>query len=437
MDNGSPSASKLARRDPAAGEHQLDQHQQLRDDEEQQTGAAPPHRYFSRTHHAPLPPPGFSLEDVSSDEEEEGDACKRAPVHAGLEGRKPDALLSELQLSLPSARAYSVAVQRWSHTRAQRNAYVNLVIVPGGSADTVVLVQHPCAKIPLLRAKAGCLKPGKHLNDEVINFHGALLQDRSLRQRKRDRRRRRMWRKAVAAAKAAVAAAAAAAGAAAAAARLPDPALLDPGPKPPRHSAPRTHHFQTFFWNKLFKDAASPSAPKNTYNYGAVQRWTTPRALKMAGLPYHAAGGGCPVLVCCDRVVVPVHVSDDHWTCALIDNRLRVVAYFDSLGGRGDHVLEALLRWVEDEADDKLDASDLRRAQFANAQKTWRQLHPRVPRQVNLCDCGVVASMVADRVSLGAGFEFDGMCAAKDARVVMFSRLMAGAVLLDPDDEAD
>jgi len=459
--------------------------------------AAPPVRARRAPPRPPAVPEGLTLDDVSSDEEEEEEGddgpAGRLTRALGALGEEEEedgdgdallerALLGELGPLAPANGAPAPAAApyrarppgagavgpRWRPTAEQRAAYARLVLAPGragGPAEGDVIAEHPRAKIPLLREKARCLRPRQWLNDEAVNFYGALLQDRSLRVRRRDRRRRRAWRAAAQeaaeaaaaadgtasapssfrqhqqqqpqsnsrpAAAAAAKAAAAAATATAAAAGLPsapdpDP---DPGPEapPPRRSAPRAHHFPTFFWNKLYKDAASPSAPGMAYNYGAVRRWTTARALRLAGLPYHASGS---LLLCCDRAVVPIHVSESHWCCAVVDFRLRAAAYLDSLGGRGDDVLEALLRWVEDEADDKLAADDQRRARFADARGTWRRLHPRVPQQRNGCDCGVFASLFADRLGLGAAFDFDGACTVEDARVAMFACMMAGEVPLE------
>jgi hypothetical protein len=313
------------------------------------------------------------------------------------------------------------ASPRWHPTPEELYQYERLVVGrgPGGPPEGAELARHARAQIPLLREKARCLRPGTWLNDEAVNFYGALLQDRSLRLRRRDRRRRRAWR---ARARAAIAAARGDPRAAAA-------ALAALGPPPPRHSAPRTHFFQTFFWNKLGKDQPAPGVPPGTYNYPAVRRWTAPGALKRAGLPYQNSDGG--LLLCCDRAVVPVHVSQSHWCCAVVDFRLKAVAYLDSLGGRADKVLEFLLRWVEDEAREKLPPGDPRARPFLNARKEWRRIHPRVPQQRNGCDCGVFASLFADRLGLGVGVDFDGRATERGARVAIFSSLMAGSVPLE------
>ena len=96
---------------------------------------------------------------------------------------------------------------------------------------------------------------------------------------------------------------------------------------------PRCHFFNTFFLNKLFQDAG-------VYDYNKVRRWTTEK--KVGYLP-----------IKCEKVIVPVH-QGVHWVLAVVDLKRKVVSYYDSLLGRDRDVVRNLIKWVVDEAENKL-----------------------------------------------------------------------------------
>ncbi|CAN6878321.1 unnamed protein product [Brassica oleracea] len=93
----------------------------------------------------------------------------------------------------------------------------------------------------------------------------------------------------------------------------------------------KCHFFNTFFYKKLVSDSG--------YNYKAVRRWTTQRKLGYA-------------LIDCDMIFVPIHRSV-HWTLAVINNRDRKFLYLDSLNGVDSKILNALAKYLGDEAKEK------------------------------------------------------------------------------------
>jgi Ulp1 family protease len=229
-----------------------------------------------------------------------------------------------------------------------------------------------------------------------------------------------------------------------------------------------------------------------------VSRWTKPAKLR-------AAGQVSPNILEVDRWVVPVH-QGVHWTCAVVDLQRKVrgwlrghraaaaraaadparctaglpsprthpstpepptppppphtppppptptpfqeLVFLDSLSGGNDMAMEALRRYVADEARDK--AGQVRRGGAARAERpstanrtahalptachvcrlaaqrplipcpalvhppprqeldtsSWPVLTPQVRLQENGCDCGVFTMLFANRVSLGRGFDF-------------------------------
>jgi len=124
---------------------------------------------------------------------------------------------------------------------------------------------------------------------------------------------------------------------------------------------PRCHFFNTFFLNKLFQDAG-------IYEYNKVRRWTTEK--KVGYLP-----------IKCEKVIIPVH-QGVHWVLAVVDLKRKVVSYYDSLLGRDRDVVRNLIKWVVDEAENKLNEKwDI---------TEWKEEYPsEIPRQMNGSDCGM------------------------------------------------
>jgi len=124
---------------------------------------------------------------------------------------------------------------------------------------------------------------------------------------------------------------------------------------------PRCHFFNTFFLNKLFQD-------EGVYEYNKVRRWTTEK--KLGYLP-----------IKCEKVIVPVH-QGVHWVLAVVDLKRKVVSYYDSLLGKDRTVVRNLIKWVIDEAKNKLNENwDI---------NEWKEEYPsEIPRQMNGSDCGM------------------------------------------------
>ena len=124
---------------------------------------------------------------------------------------------------------------------------------------------------------------------------------------------------------------------------------------------PRCHFFNTFFLNKLFQDDGE-------YDYNKVRRWSTEK--KLGYLP-----------IKCEKVIVPVH-QGVHWVLAVVDLKRKVVSHYDSLLGKDREVVRNLIKWVVDEAKNKLNENwDI---------GEWREEYPsEIPRQMNGSDCGM------------------------------------------------
>ncbi|KAG2315212.1 hypothetical protein Bca4012_066012 [Brassica carinata] len=139
----------------------------------------------------------------------------------------------------------------------------------------------------------------------------------------------------------------------------------------------KCHFFNTFFYKKLLSDSG--------YNFKAVRRWTTQRKLGYA-------------LIDCDMIFVPIH-RGVHWTLAVINNRDRKFLYLDSLNGVDSKILNALAKYLGDEAKEKsgkdIDVS------------SWEmEFVEGIPQQQNGYDCGMFMLKYIDFFSRGLGLCF-------------------------------
>ena len=94
-----------------------------------------------------------------------------------------------------------------------------------------------------------------------------------------------------------------------------------------------------------------------------------------------------------DKVFFPINLYNSHWTLGVIYVKLKEIRYYDSMNGCGMKWLEALQRWLKDEAFYKKgEALD---------ESSWtlvdsRKHHVPVPQQYNCVDCGVFVCVAAD-----------------------------------------
>jgi Ulp1 family protease len=115
----------------------------------------------------------------------------------------------------------------------------------------------------------------------------------------------------------------------------------------------------TFFYTRMMQER---------YDFPGVSRWSK-------------SGSNNIDIFAFDKVLIPINRGNKHWALAVIDHRARTVAYYDSLRGRGDDVIENLLRWLADEHADKKKAP--LPAPYAAARAP-----AGLARQHNGCDCG-------------------------------------------------
>ena len=140
---------------------------------------------------------------------------------------------------------------------------------------------------------------------------------------------------------------------------------------------PRTYVFSTNFYTRLVGGPMGRGSP-----YDRVRSWTK--------------GGD---ILTYDVLLLPVHLVD-HWALVVVSRRNQQVSYLDSLGRPGHQVLEAVLRYLEDE-------HGRRRCDPLNW-AGWVVGTPRgaVPQQDNEVDCGVFLCKYMSYCALECPFDF-------------------------------
>ncbi|TRM61417.1 hypothetical protein BD626DRAFT_77397 [Schizophyllum amplum] len=131
------------------------------------------------------------------------------------------------------------------------------------------------------------LRPGQWLNDEVINFYGAMILGRSEAAAKNKGKE--------------------------------NGAVNGAAGKKPLN----IHYFNSFFWSKLVNEG---------YEKGRLARWTKKIDLFSK-----------------DVVIMPINHSNTHWTSAAINFRRKRIEYYDSLGSRSTMVYKTLRAYVDAE----------------------------------------------------------------------------------------
>lgn len=187
------------------------------------------------------------------------------------------------------------------------------------------------------------LKPGKWLNDEVINATRAIVNHRSATLLKK-------WNEGA-------------------------PHISDET-KPFSSFA-----FNSFFYTKLAENPVNKQTGER-YDYSQVRRWTN-RPIKTD-------------IFSLDFLIVPINCGNSHWIYVMIDMVERVLTYIDSMFGYRKDVLENLLRYLQDEHMDKkgLPMPDVGEWKFRMTPKSY-------PRQKNAYDCGAFVCLGMEYTALG------------------------------------
>lgn len=135
-----------------------------------------------------------------------------------------------------------------------------------------------CAREAVTSADIARLRPGQWLNDEIINFYGAMILERATKAK----------------------------------------------------GAVKVHYFSTFFWPKL----------NEGYEKSKLNRWTKKvRALRCAAATVLTRSCAQIDIFAKDVILVPVNHGNAHWTAAAVNFRRKRIESYDSMGMRRTNVL--------------------------------------------------------------------------------------------------
>ncbi|KAF8343928.1 uncharacterized protein EI90DRAFT_2900825, partial [Cantharellus anzutake] len=193
------------------------------------------------------------------------------------------------------------------------------------------------------------LTPGQWLNDEIINFYGAMVMERAERWHRGD---------------------------------FSDIGFSPSNSNPHvdwdinrkrQHGDPlQVHYFNTFFYSKLSSSG---------YEKARLNKWTKKVDIFAK-----------------DALLIPINLGNSHWTFACINLRRKRIEYFDSLGRCRSSVYEILRDYLDKEHIDK--------KKIGFSFDGWRDYFSTdTPQQENAFDCGVFMCQFMEAASRGEEVE--------------------------------
>lgn len=145
-------------------------------------------------------------------------------------------------------------------------------------------------------------------------------------------------------------------------------------------SRKRSHFFKSFFMTKLLNVGHADPAMEGQYEYRNVKRWSK----KVPGKNIFNL----------DKVFFPINQGGMHWLCAVAFVTEKRIQVYDSMGSGGQHYLDSIFQYLQDEHLDKKKCPlpDIDQWQLVPCKRD-------TPQQRNGFDCGVFTCMFADFLS--------------------------------------
>jgi len=167
------------------------------------------------------------------------------------------------------------------------------------------------------------------------------------------------------------------------------------------------HAFTSLFWTYI--SSHDPKAPKKplAYNYAKVKRWTRRQNVDIFEK---------------DIVIMPVNLSDMHWTLGALDFRKKRIRTYDSMGTPiNNRFVEFMLKYLNDEHQDK------KGCPLPGLDEWEGEEVVDMPIQENGYDCGVFTCRAAECLLRDISFNFT-QNEMVEWRLIMCLELMDGAI---------
>lgn len=132
----------------------------------------------------------------------------------------------------------------------------------------------------------------------------------------------------------------------------------------PRSLRIKLHIFSTHFFYKMW----DPIKEKFIYEYNYVKKWSKRQNIIISNL---------------DKLIIPVHISGNHWTLSCINFIKKRFEYYDNLRGSDRGILYCLRNYLRDEIITYNNNSVI------NIDEWIDFIDPNIPLQKNGYDCGV------------------------------------------------
>jgi Ulp1 family protease len=163
-----------------------------------------------------------------------------------------------------------------------------------------------------------------------------------------------------------------------------------------------SHYFGSTFITRLMN--LGPGGSRQ-YDYPGVRRWS--KKFDVFAMR---------------RVYMPVNINDTHWTLLVVDMEQKSITFYDSMNGAGSGYLDAAIRWLADEHQDK------KKGPLQPPPNQWslQSRLPHVPQQGNGYDCGVFTSMCADYLTDDLPLQCYGQADMENFRLRIAAACMRG-----------
>ena len=133
-----------------------------------------------------------------------------------------------------------------------------------------------------------------------------------------------------------------------------------------------SYYFNSFFMAKLLE--------KGKYDFSRVHRWTKKFNVFEK-----------------ERIFFPINIGNQHWTLLVLFVQEKKICYYDSMSGRGNRYLNAIMQWLEDVGQNPI--NNIQEKVHVD-REGWTLLNVEgLPQQDNGFDCAMFLCMYSDFIT--------------------------------------